>query len=90
MIGLEKSMPAPLRNFGLTVGATARAWLETRIRERAGGNMMIHAATKEGAAPWGQLDTFAQPIRRADISAGTTNAEKVNLRGALPRLQRSC
>src|SRR5690606_30215115 len=46
MISLEMSLRGLLRNFGLKVGAISRGKYEYRIRELAGGNSMLEAATE--------------------------------------------
>jgi len=45
MIALKMSLRGLLRNFGLKVGAISRGWFKIRIRELAGGNPMLEAAT---------------------------------------------
>lgn len=45
MIALEMSLRGLLRNFGLKVGAISRGRFDSRIRELAGGNAMLEAAT---------------------------------------------
>ncbi|MFX0546968.1 transposase, partial [Roseovarius sp. S1116L3] len=45
MIALEMSLRRLLCNFGLKVGAISRGKFEHRIRELAGGNVMLETAT---------------------------------------------